>query len=118
MRERLSLETGPYNLEKFVFLYLFGLPAAGKNYVGQVLADAFGYTFYDGDRDHIVAKLLGKRLRHGQHPSSEEKSSQIRHQPKPGQSLEAAGDIAVDPTTHALYVANGAAGTVSVIAPR
>jgi len=34
-----------------VFLYLFGLPAAGKNYVGQVLADEFGYTFYDGDLD-------------------------------------------------------------------
>lgn len=34
-----------------MFLYLFGLPAAGKNYVGQVLADEFGYTFYDGDRD-------------------------------------------------------------------
>ena len=34
-----------------MFLYLFGLPAAGKNYVGQVLADEFGYTFYDGDLD-------------------------------------------------------------------
>ncbi len=34
-----------------MFLYLFGLPAAGKNYVGQILADDFGFTFYDGDRD-------------------------------------------------------------------
>lgn len=34
-----------------VFIYLFGLPAAGKNYVGQALADEFGYTFYDGDLD-------------------------------------------------------------------
>ena len=34
-----------------MFLYLFGLPAAGKNYVGQVLAEEFGYTFYDGDLD-------------------------------------------------------------------
>ncbi len=34
-----------------MLLYLFGLPAAGKNYVGQVLADEFGYTFYDGDID-------------------------------------------------------------------
>ncbi|HOU41452.1 MAG TPA: AAA family ATPase [Promineifilum sp.] len=34
-----------------MLLYLFGLPAAGKNYVGQVLADTFGYTFYDGDLD-------------------------------------------------------------------
>jgi gluconate kinase len=41
-----------------VFLYLFGLPAAGKNYVGQVLADEFGYTFYDGDLD------LTDELRH------------------------------------------------------
>jgi gluconate kinase len=34
-----------------MLIYLFGLPAAGKNYVGQVLADAFGFTFYDGDLD-------------------------------------------------------------------
>lgn len=34
-----------------MLIYLFGLPAAGKNYVGEVLAEAFGYTFYDGDRD-------------------------------------------------------------------
>ena len=46
------------SLELSVFLYLFGLPAAGKNYVGQVLADTFGYTFYDGDLD------LTDELRH------------------------------------------------------
>jgi gluconate kinase len=34
-----------------MMIYLFGLPAAGKNYVGQVLAEEFGYTFYDGDLD-------------------------------------------------------------------
>jgi gluconokinase len=34
-----------------MLIYLFGLPAAGKNYVGQVLAEEFGYTFYDGDLD-------------------------------------------------------------------
>lgn len=34
-----------------MLIYLFGLPAAGKNYVGQVLAETFGYTFYDGDLD-------------------------------------------------------------------
>lgn len=34
-----------------IFLYLFGLPAAGKNYVGGVLADVFRFTFYDGDLD-------------------------------------------------------------------
>ena len=34
-----------------MFIYLFGLPAAGKNFVGQVLAEEFGYTFYDGDWD-------------------------------------------------------------------
>lgn len=34
-----------------MLIYLFGLPAAGKNYVGEVLADEFGYTFYDGDLD-------------------------------------------------------------------
>jgi len=34
-----------------MLIYLFGLPAAGKNYVGHVLAEAFGFTFYDGDDD-------------------------------------------------------------------
>lgn len=34
-----------------MFIYLFGLPAAGKNYVGQVLAEEFGFAFYDGDLD-------------------------------------------------------------------
>lgn len=34
-----------------MLIYLFGLPAAGKNYAGRVLAEAFGYTFYDGDQD-------------------------------------------------------------------
>lgn len=34
-----------------MLIYLFGLPAAGKNYVGRVLAEEFGYTFYDGDLD-------------------------------------------------------------------
>lgn len=34
-----------------MILYLFGLPAAGKNFVGHVLQDSFGFTFYDGDWD-------------------------------------------------------------------
>lgn len=34
-----------------MLIYLFGLPAAGKNYIGQLLADEFGYIFYDGDVD-------------------------------------------------------------------
>lgn len=34
-----------------MLIYLFGLPAAGKNYVARILADEFGYTFYDGDLD-------------------------------------------------------------------
>lgn len=33
------------------FIYFFGLPAAGKNYAGRVMAESFGYTFYDGDLD-------------------------------------------------------------------
>lgn len=33
------------------FVYFFGLPAAGKNYAGRVLAEEFGYSFYDGDLD-------------------------------------------------------------------
>ncbi len=34
-----------------MFFYLFGMPAAGKNFVGRVLAEEFDYTFYDGDVD-------------------------------------------------------------------
>lgn len=34
-----------------MLIYLFGLPAAGKNYAGRVLAEEFGFTFYDGDLD-------------------------------------------------------------------
>jgi gluconate kinase len=34
-----------------MLIYLFGLPAAGKNFAGRVLAEEFGYTFYDGDLD-------------------------------------------------------------------
>lgn len=34
-----------------MLIYLFGLPAAGKNYVGQVLAEEFGFHFHDGDLD-------------------------------------------------------------------
>ena len=30
---------------------VFGLPGAGKTYVGEVLKDEFGFYFYDGDRD-------------------------------------------------------------------
>ncbi len=37
--------------EQPMFFYLFGLPAAGKNFVGRVLAEAFDYSFYDGDLD-------------------------------------------------------------------
>lgn len=32
-----------------MFLYLFGLPGAGKNYVGRILAESYGLSFYDGD---------------------------------------------------------------------
>ncbi|MEZ4517842.1 MAG: shikimate kinase [Chloroflexota bacterium] len=34
-----------------MLIYLFGLSAAGKNYVGRVLEETFGFTFYDGDLD-------------------------------------------------------------------
>jgi gluconate kinase len=47
-----------------MFIYLFGLPAAGKNYVGQVLADEFGFEFYDGDRD--LTPELRDAVRHQQ----------------------------------------------------
>lgn len=30
-------------------LVIFGLPGAGKTYVGKVLRDDFNFTFYDGD---------------------------------------------------------------------
>lgn len=34
-----------------MLLILFGLPGAGKNYVGRILAEDFGYHFHDGDDD-------------------------------------------------------------------
>jgi gluconate kinase len=32
-----------------VLLYLFGLPASGKNHVGELLRSRFGFSFHDGD---------------------------------------------------------------------
>lgn len=34
-----------------MILVLFGLPAAGKTYVGKLLQDEFCFFFYDGDKD-------------------------------------------------------------------
>lgn len=34
-----------------MLIYLYGLAGAGKNYVGGVLQDTFGFAFYDGDLD-------------------------------------------------------------------
>jgi len=34
-----------------MLLIVFGLPGAGKTYVGKLLKDEFGFYFYDGDRD-------------------------------------------------------------------
>ncbi len=50
--------------EDSTLLYLFGLPAAGKNFVGTVLADTFGYTFYDGDLD--LPEAMRAAVRDGQ----------------------------------------------------
>lgn len=45
------------------FIYLFGLPAAGKNFAGRVLEEEFGYTFYDGDND--LTKEMRDAVRDG-----------------------------------------------------
>jgi len=34
-----------------VLIILFGLPAAGKNYVGRILADDYDFYFHDSDDD-------------------------------------------------------------------
>lgn len=34
-----------------MLLIVFGLPAAGKTYVGKLIKDEFGFYFYDGDND-------------------------------------------------------------------
>lgn len=34
-----------------MLIYLFGRAAAGKNFVGRIMAEEFGYFFYDGDQD-------------------------------------------------------------------
>ena len=40
-----------------------------------------------GDRDHVTAELQRERLRHDEHPSSEDESSQVRSQLNWGQSM-------------------------------
>lgn len=57
------------NSEDSNLLYLFGLPAAGKNFVGGVLAETFGYTFYDGDLD--LPEAMRSAVRDGR-PFTEE----------------------------------------------
>jgi gluconate kinase len=34
-----------------MLLIVFGLPGAGKTYVGKLIKDEFGFFFYEGDRD-------------------------------------------------------------------
>lgn len=34
-----------------MIFFLFGMLGAGKNFVGRVFADEFGFTFYDADQD-------------------------------------------------------------------
>jgi gluconate kinase len=46
-----------------MLIYLFGLPAAGKNYVGEVLAEEFGFYFHDADWDLTADMREAIRLR-------------------------------------------------------
>jgi gluconokinase len=47
-----------------MLLVLFGVPGAGKSYVGHILRDSFGFTFHDADHDlpddmrHALANKL------------------------------------------------------------
>jgi gluconokinase len=34
-----------------MIVFLFGLLGAGKNFVGKIFAEEFGFTFYDADQD-------------------------------------------------------------------
>ena len=34
-----------------MIIFLFGLLGVGKNFVGKIFADEFGFTFYDADQD-------------------------------------------------------------------
>src|ERR1041384_2177923 len=34
-----------------MIFFLFGLLGAGKNFVGKIFAEEFGFNFYDADRD-------------------------------------------------------------------
>lgn len=34
-----------------MLLILFGMLGSGKNYIGEILSDGYGMTFYDADRD-------------------------------------------------------------------
>lgn len=45
-------------------IILFGLPGAGKTFVGNILQTKFGYHFYDGDKDlpHEMRLRIQKSL--------------------------------------------------------
>ncbi len=50
-----------------MFLFLFGLPGTGKNYIGRFLDTNFGYSFFDGD-DAIPIEMMDA-LKQGLVPS-------------------------------------------------
>lgn len=52
-----------------MFLYLFGLPGTGKNYIGRLLETHFGFRCYDAD--DAIPPEMKELLREGIFPSQE-----------------------------------------------
>jgi gluconokinase len=54
-----------------MLLILFGLPGTGKNYVGDILRDDYGFHFYDADPDAPPA--LKAKVRRGEPLTDEDR---------------------------------------------
>ena len=48
-----------------MLIYLYGLPAAGKNFVGEIFKNNF--NFYFQDADEYLPKLMKDKLQKGEH---------------------------------------------------
>ena len=48
-----------------MILYLYGMPGAGKNYIGEVLKKKYDFFFQDADQ--YLTKEMKEKLKNGQH---------------------------------------------------
>jgi gluconokinase len=48
-----------------MILYLYGMPGAGKNYIGEILKKKYDFFFQDADQ--YLTKEMKEKLKNGQH---------------------------------------------------